>query len=204
MAATNMNKTSSRSHSVFIFSLTQKNAATGTVKTSKLTLVDLAGSEKTRKTGASGQTMVEAQHIHKSLSALGNVINALTTTAASHVPYRDSKLTRLLSDSLGGNSKTVMESTNATPPPPPPPSPLLSLRTSNPQARVATAHLLPSTAVQVLIITCSPAATELEETLSTCRFGNRAKSIKNKPKINQEMTSGEYVPATHTNNCSSY
>jgi len=71
----------------------------------RLLLVDLAGSELARKTGAQGATLKEAGSINKSLSALGNVIRALTSNRA-HVPYRDSKLTRLLEDSLGGNSRT--------------------------------------------------------------------------------------------------
>ena len=99
-AATLMNAESSRSHSVFILTLGQIDRNTGSKKGSKLTLVDLAGSEKIAKTGATGSTLDEAKHINKSLSALGNVINALTSNGA-HIPYRDSKLTRLLSDSLG-------------------------------------------------------------------------------------------------------
>lgn len=71
----------------------------------KLYLCDLAGSEKVGKTNASGQTLEEAKMINKSLSALGNVINALTESkSGSHIPYRDSKLTRILQESLGGNS----------------------------------------------------------------------------------------------------
>src|SRR5690606_20043774 len=106
---TNMNAESSRSHSVFILMLGQNDTLTGTKKGAKLTLVDLAGSEKVDKTGAEGNTLNEAKHINKSLSALGNVINALTSgpvqsngkTVKQHIPYRDSKLTYLLSDSLG-------------------------------------------------------------------------------------------------------
>jgi hypothetical protein len=76
------------------------------VRTGKLNLVDLAGSERQSKTGATGETLKEAAKINLSLSALGNVISALAT--GGFVPYRDSKLTRLLQDSLGGNTKTVM------------------------------------------------------------------------------------------------
>ena len=79
----------------------------GTRHVGKLSLVDLAGSERLSKTDASGQTLKEAQSINKSLSALGNVLNTLASKQ-SHVPYRDSKLTYLLQDSLGGNSKTLM------------------------------------------------------------------------------------------------
>ena len=77
-------------------------------KTGKIYLVDLAGSERISKTGAKGDTLTEAQNINKSLTALGQVINALTDGKSSHVPYRDSKLTRLLQESLGGNSKTSL------------------------------------------------------------------------------------------------
>ena len=88
----------------------------------------------------------EAKMINKSLTTLGMVINALTDKKSTHIPYRDSKLTRILSESLGGNSKTC------------------------------------------LVITCSPHPYNEEETLSTMRFGSRARSIKNKPKINREYT----------------
>lgn len=76
--------------------LTQRHVDTGSTKTGKLFLVDLAGSEMVRKTNASGQQLEEAKTINKSLSALGLVINALTDSKATHVPYRDSKLTRML------------------------------------------------------------------------------------------------------------
>jgi kinesin family member 5 len=111
--------------------------------------VDLAGSEKVGKTGASGQTLEEAKKINKSLSALGMVINALTDGKSSHIPYRDSKLTRILQESLGGNSRTT------------------------------------------LIINCSPSSYNDAETLSTLRFGMRAKTIKNKAKINAELSPAE-------------
>jgi kinesin family protein 5 len=111
--------------------------------------VDLAGSEKVGKTGAEGKRLDEAKNINKSLSCLGKVIYALTDGKSTHVPYRDSKLTRVLQDSLGGNAKTS------------------------------------------LIITCSPSAFNEMETLSTLRFGMRAKAIKNKPKVNRELTVAE-------------
>lgn len=149
MASTNMNEHSSRSHSVFILKIIQRQKEDGSFKTSKLILVDLAGSEKVSKTQAAGQTLREAQKINKSLSALGNVIQKLTS-GSTHIPYRDSKLTRVLSDSLGGNSKTC------------------------------------------LIITASPAMSNMEETLSTMRFGSRAKLIKNKPKVNEEKSIEQY------------
>lgn len=149
VAATNMNQESSRSHSIFVITVSQKNLETGSAKSGQLFLVDLAGSEKVGKTGASGQTLEEAKKINKSLSALGMVINSLTDGKSTHVPYRDSKLTRILQESLGGNSRTT------------------------------------------LIINCSPSSYNDAETVSTLRFGMRAKSIKNKAKINQELSPAE-------------
>lgn len=107
-AATGMNEGSSRSHSVFTLTVSQRDTTNDSLKSGKLVLVDLAGSEMVRKTNASGQQLEEAKTINKSLSALGQVINALTDKTQTHVPYRDSKLTRVLQDSLGGNSKTVL------------------------------------------------------------------------------------------------
>lgn len=149
VSATNMNQESSRSHSIFVITVTQKNVETGSMKSGQLFLVDLAGSEKVGKTGASGQTLEEAKKINKSLSALGMVINSLTDGKSSHIPYRDSKLTRILQESLGGNSRTT------------------------------------------LIINCSPSSYNDAETLSTLRFGMRAKSIKNKAKVNAELSPAE-------------
>ncbi|ORX90911.1 kinesin-domain-containing protein [Basidiobolus meristosporus CBS 931.73] len=147
VSSTNMNAESSRSHSIFIIVISQKNLVDGSVKTGKLYLVDLAGSEKVGKTGASGQTLEEAKKINKSLTTLGMVINALSDGKSTHIPYRDSKLTRILQESLGGNSRTT------------------------------------------LIINCSPSSYNDAETLSTLRFGARAKTIKNKAKVNQELSS---------------
>ncbi|KAL2837775.1 kinesin-domain-containing protein [Aspergillus pseudoustus] len=149
VAATNMNQESSRSHSIFVITVTQKNLETGSAKSGQLFLVDLAGSEKVGKTGASGQTLEEAKKINKSLSALGMVINALTDGKSTHIPYRDSKLTRILQESLGGNSRTT------------------------------------------LIINCSPSSYNDAETVSTLRFGVRAKAIKNKAKVNAELSPTE-------------
>ncbi|KAI0328591.1 kinesin heavy chain [Cubamyces sp. BRFM 1775] len=146
VSSTNMNAESSRSHSIFLITINQRNTETGAQKTGNLYLVDLAGSEKVGKTGASGQTLEEAKKINKSLSALGMVINALTDGKAKHVPYRDSKLTRILQESLGGNSRTT------------------------------------------LIINCSPSSYNEAETLSTLRFGIRAKSIKNTARVNAELS----------------
>jgi kinesin family protein 5 len=109
-AATDMNDHSSRSHSVFILNLTQTDIVKQTRKSSKLFLVDLAGSEQVSRSGATGLTLEQAIKINKSLSTLSLVIQALTEKTGNnpHIPYRDSKLTRLLTDSLGGNSKTVL------------------------------------------------------------------------------------------------
>jgi len=149
VSATRMNLNSSRSHAVVTLQLVCQSRRTGTKKTSKLMMVDLAGSEKTRKTKSSGARLEEAKQINKSLTTLGLVIHSLTE-AKSHIPYRNSKLTRLLSDSLGGNSHTC------------------------------------------LIVTCSPASHNIDETVSTLRFGQRAKTIKNKPKVNKVMSVDEY------------
>ncbi|CEF65719.1 Kinesin heavy chain [Strongyloides ratti] len=108
VAVTNMNEHSSRSHSVFLITVNQENKNTNKKLSGKLYLVDLAGSEKVSKTGAEGMVLEEAKNINKSLSALGNVIAALAEGTKSHVPYRDSKLTRILQESLGGNSRTTI------------------------------------------------------------------------------------------------
>ncbi|XP_029698981.1 kinesin-1 heavy chain-like isoform X2 [Takifugu rubripes] len=107
VAVTNMNEHSSRSHSIFLINIKQENTQTGHKLTGKLYLVDLAGSEKVGKTGAEGTVLDEAKMINKSLSALGIVIAALAE-GSSYVPYRDSKMTRILQDSLGGNCRTTM------------------------------------------------------------------------------------------------
>ncbi|XP_070199882.1 osmotic avoidance abnormal protein 3-like isoform X2 [Littorina saxatilis] len=145
--ATLMNADSSRSHSIFtIFMEMSNNDEEGEehIRAGKLNLVDLAGSERQGKTGATGDRLKEATKINLSLSALGNVISALVDGKSKHIPYRDSKLTRLLQDSLGGNTKTMM------------------------------------------VACLSPADNNYDETLSTLRYANRAKNIKNKPKINED------------------
>lgn len=149
VASTRMNTESSRSHSILVFTIQQRSTETGSAKSGALYLVDLAGSEKVGKTGASGQTLEEAKKINRSLSALGMVINALTDGKSTHVPYRDSKLTRILQESLGGNSRTT------------------------------------------LIVNCSPTAYNADETLSTLRFGVRAKSIQNNARVNAELAPEE-------------
>ncbi|XP_018529153.2 kinesin-1 heavy chain [Lates calcarifer] len=107
VAVTNMNEHSSRSHSIFLINIKQENTQTEQKLTGKLYLVDLAGSEKVGKTGAEGTVLDEAKMINKSLSSLGIVISALAE-GSSYIPYRDSKMTRILQDSLGGNCRTTM------------------------------------------------------------------------------------------------
>ncbi|KAL0221255.1 hypothetical protein RCL1_001109 [Eukaryota sp. TZLM3-RCL] len=146
-AETNMNKSSSRSHSIFtirIESSEEYDDGCQRIKVAKLNLVDLAGSERQSKTGATGVRLLEASKINKSLLTLGYVIKSLVEGTARHVPYRDSKLTRLLQDSLGGNAKTVM------------------------------------------IATVGPAQWNYDESLSTLRYANSAKQIKNKPRVNED------------------
>ncbi|ELT91901.1 hypothetical protein CAPTEDRAFT_165042 [Capitella teleta] len=147
VGSTNMNEHSSRSHAIFIITIECSEEGTdgeNHIRVGKLNLVDLAGSERQSKTGAAGDRLKEATKINLSLSALGNVISALVDGKCSHIPYRDSKLTRLLQDSLGGNAKTVM------------------------------------------VANIGPADWNFEETVTTLRYANRAKNIKNKPKINED------------------
>ncbi|XP_017157755.1 kinesin-like protein KIF13B isoform X4 [Poecilia reticulata] len=153
VAATNMNEESSRSHAVFNIILTHTlmdlQSGTSGEKVSKLSLVDLAGSERAAKTGAAGERLKEGSNINKSLSTLGLVISALADHGAGKnkskfVPYRDSVLTWLLKDSLGGNSRTAM------------------------------------------VATISPAADNYDETLSTLRYADRAKSIVNHAVVNED------------------
>merc|ERR1719240_1877131 len=106
-SATKLNQNSSRSHLVFTINVESINTRTNQVITSKLLLGDLAGSERVKKSEAAGQQMKEAQSINKSLSALGDVVEALTRKF-KHVPYRNHKLAMLLSDSIGGNAKTLI------------------------------------------------------------------------------------------------
>ncbi|KAL5970278.1 Kinesin-II 95 kDa subunit [Taenia solium] len=113
VGATNMNEQSSRSHAIFIVTVESCEARIDPdgqrhIRVGKLNLVDLAGSERQSKTHSEGERLIEATKINLSLHTLGNVISALVDEKCTHVPYRDSKLTRLLQDSLGGNAKTVM------------------------------------------------------------------------------------------------
>ena len=106
-AGTKMNVESSRSHLIFSLVMETTDLQTGALTKGKLSFVDLAGSERVKKSGAEGDTLKEAQAINKSLSALGDVISALASEQ-QHIPYRNHKLTMLMSDSLGGNAKTLM------------------------------------------------------------------------------------------------
>lgn len=108
VGTTNMNEHSSRSHSIFMLEVDGIDNLTQNKFFGKLYLVDLAGSERLSESQVTGQRLVEATYINKSLSALGDVMNALSATKKGHVPYRNSKLTFLLQDALGGNSKTLM------------------------------------------------------------------------------------------------
>lgn len=138
---TAMNKNSSRSHLLFKIIVTQ-HLVDESIKVGILNLVDLAGSEKISKTKAAGETLEEAKKINLSLSSLGNVISVLASGSHDFVPYRESKLTRILQESLGGNHKTT------------------------------------------LIVTCSPHFYNCEETISTLKFAQRTKKIKNIVKVN--------------------
>ncbi|XP_038655990.1 LOW QUALITY PROTEIN: kinesin-like protein KIF3C [Scyliorhinus canicula] len=147
VASTNMNEYSSRSHAIFVVTVECSELGLdgeNHIRVGKLNLVDLAGSERQSKTGVQGERLKEATKINLSLSALGNVISALVDGKSTHIPYRDSKLTRLLEDSLGGNAKTIM------------------------------------------VATIGPASGNYEESLTTLRYANRTKNIKNKPRINED------------------
>ncbi|XP_041922135.1 kinesin-like protein KIF11 [Alosa sapidissima] len=147
-ASTLMNAYSSRSHSVFSVTIHMKEVnmeGEELVKIGKLNLVDLAGSENIGRSGAVDKRAREAGNINQSLLTLGRVITALVERRP-HIPYRESKLTRILQDSLGGRTKTS------------------------------------------IIATVSPASVNLEETMSTLDYANRAKSILNKPEVNQKLT----------------
>ena len=144
-----------RSHAIFTLSIEARSKVDGKALTvSKFHMVDLAGSERQKKTKAKGDRLKEGININMGLLSLGNVISALgeeNRGANSHIPYRDSKLTRLLQDSLGGNSHTLM------------------------------------------IACVSPADSNLEETISTLRYADRARKIKNKPIVNKDPRNEELL-----------
>ena len=147
IASTQMNATSSRAHTIITIEFKQRKTIAGakTEKISMINLVDLAGSERQAKTGATGQRLKEAVGINLSLTTLGQVISILADNAEGankFVPYRNSSLTRILQNALGGNSQTIM------------------------------------------ICAVSPASDNYEETLSTLRYADHAKKIKNKPVVN--------------------
>ncbi|KFM22412.1 Centromere-associated protein E [Auxenochlorella protothecoides] len=157
---TKMNKTSSRSHTIFRMVVESRSFADaaggpspdpddfGAIRVSSLTLVDLAGSERMAKTGAEGQRAREGAAINKSLLTLGTVINKLSEGggAGSHIPYRDSKLTRILQPALGGNARTA------------------------------------------IICAVTPAALHVEESHSTLRFACRAKRVVNNATVNEVLS----------------
>lgn len=143
VSGTGLNQNSSRSHTLFLLEVV--STKDNLTRKGKLNLVDLSGSEKISKTEATGQQLEEAKKINLSLSVLGNVINNLAKQS-NYIPYRDSKLTRILQESLGGNYKTT------------------------------------------LVVTCSPHSYHYEETMSTLRFAQRAKTIKNHFKMNVRLS----------------
>lgn len=149
ISETPMNMASSRSHCIFCISIESRQPGSEKVRRSKLNLVDLAGSERASKTGLDGSVLREAKYINLSLHYLQQVIVALQERASGHgrphVPYRNSAMTSILRDSLGGNCKTVMVA-NVTPEP-----------------------------------------TQLEESISTCRFAQRVAMISNRVQVNEEL-----------------
>uniref|UniRef100_A0A8C7YPA1 Kinesin family member 4 n=1 Tax=Oryzias sinensis TaxID=183150 RepID=A0A8C7YPA1_9TELE len=152
VGSTAMNAASSRSHAIFTITLEQRKGLNKVDSiVSKLHLVDLAGSERQKKTKAEGDRLKEGISINRGLLCLGNVISALGDESKKNtfVPYRDSKLTRLLQDSLGGNSHTLM------------------------------------------IACISPADSNMEETINTLRYADRARKIKNKPIVNIDPRAAE-------------
>ncbi|XP_076885303.1 kinesin-like protein KIN-12E [Bidens hawaiensis] len=163
VASTNMNRASSRSHSVFTCIIESKWVSQGVThhRFARLNLVDLAGSERQKSSGAEGERLKEATNINKSLSTLGLVIMNLVSVSngkSPHVPYRDSKLTFLLQDSLGGNSKTT------------------------------------------IIANISPSTCNSLETLSTLKFAQRAKFIKNHATVNEDASGDVLAMRTQIQN----
>ncbi|GIQ88671.1 kinesin-like protein, partial [Kipferlia bialata] len=155
IAATHMNRVSSRSHVILQLTVEQRAVTSvsspygvsampaGPVRRGVLTIVDLAGSERVSKTHSEGDRLEEAKTINKSLSVLGWCVSALSSQTPKHVPFRESKLTRILTDSLGGNSKTV------------------------------------------LIATVGPSAAHYEETLSSLAFASRCMAVQTHARVNE-------------------
>jgi len=167
VASTKANDVSSRSHAILLVSVLRRAPPSqGGSRTSQLYLADLAGSEKVEKTEVAGLNLTEANRINQGLLSLGQVIQALVKQGQHpnrtvHIPYRNSRLTRLLSNSIGGNSRTFM------------------------------------------LLACSPSPVNLRETLSTLRFGDALKQIKNRSVRNAELSAAELkalLLATQTEN----
>jgi kinesin family protein 5 len=148
VAHTKVNRQSSRSHTVFMINVTKRSkkmTESSRALAAKFIICDLAGSERAHRTQPEGIQFEEAKFINKSLSALGNVISALSSSStATHIPWRDSKLTRLLQDTLGSNSRTS------------------------------------------LIVNISPEPSSYHESITSLLFGQRAMTVRVKPKVNEK------------------
>ncbi|VDP66558.1 unnamed protein product [Schistosoma mattheei] len=205
--ATLMNADSSRSHSIFTIYLEMIDGSDNLldynhIRAGKLNLVDLAGSERQTKTGATGDRFKEATKINLSLSALGNVISALVDSKVKHIPYRDSKLTRLLQRDLvrsyfvSKNTETLRYNPEECET-----SRLVNtssmfviptrylhqaIELSFPHLQLLKQDSLGGNTKTLMIACLSPADNNYDETLSTLRYANRAKNIRNKPKINED------------------
>ena len=171
VTATKSNQQSSRSHCVLTINIKGTNKLANLTYMGKLHLIDLAGSERVDKSGVTGQAMKEAQNINKSLSALGDVISALNTKTkdknnghgnkSAHIPYRNSTLTHMLQDSLGGHAKTLM------------------------------------------FVNVSPAEYHSVETITSCRFGQRAKEVELGPTKKRVMRTSTSTSASSSSRVSS-
>ena len=156
-----------------------ENRVKQTFRVGKLNFVDLAGSERVRVSGATGLRLEESKKINASLSALGNVIAALCECQSggqrTHVPYRDSKLTRLLEDSLGGNCRARRPSTRRGDGGP------------APVAQTSATRASPDAGRTTMLATIGPAAESASESLSTLKFATRAKRVTNAPRLNEDL-----------------
>ncbi|XP_065175869.1 uncharacterized protein LOC135805712 [Sycon ciliatum] len=159
IGCTDMNERSSRSHTIFRMTIESRECeeavetSDDAIRVATLNLVDLAGSERASATGADGMRLKEGGFINRSLFILSNVINKIADGDHSHIPFRDSKLTRILQTSLGGNARTA--------------------------------------------ILCAATPASIEETIGTLRFATRAKTIKNKPVVNEVMTEAAQLKRYH-------